>query len=87
VAIPVGIYIAGIYGLYAWLMRRGDPLYVALLTGTAALLAASVGLASAGVNLPVCLIVLMAAPIVTVLGYELAGRRHAAAAMAGMLAE
>jgi len=87
VAIPVAVYLAGIYGLYAWLMRQGDPLHVGLLAGTAGLLAAAVGLAAAGVSLAVCLIVLMAAPIVTVVGYELAGRRHAAAAMARVLAE
>ena len=87
VAIPVALYVAGIYGLYAWLMRRGDPLHISLLAGTAALLAASVALAAAGVDLAVCLIVLMAAPLVTVFGYELGGRQHAAEAMARVTAE
>ena len=87
VAMPVAVYVAAIYGLYAWLMRRGDPLHIGLLAGTAALLAAAVGLAAAGVSLAVCLIVLMAAPLVTVIGYELAGRRHAAEAMARVMAE
>ena len=82
VAAPVGIYIAAIYGLYAWLMRHGDPLHIGLLAGTGGLLAAAVGLAAAGVSLPICLIVLMGAPVVTVVGYEVAGRRHAAVAMA-----
>ena len=31
VAIPVAIYIAAVYGLYAWLMRQGDPLHIGLL--------------------------------------------------------
>ena len=87
VAIPVAVYLAGIYALYAWLMRRGDPLHIGLLAATAGLLAAAVGLAAAGVGLAVCLIVLMMAPIVTVVGYELAGRRHAADALARVLAE
>jgi len=87
VAIPVGVYVAAIYGLYAWLMRQGDPLHIGLLVGTAGVLAMAVGLAAAGVSLAVCLIVLMAAPVVTVVGYELAGRRHAADAMARVLAK
>jgi low temperature requirement protein LtrA len=87
VAIPVAVYIGAIYGLYAWLMRRGDPLHIVLLVGTMGLLAAAVGLAAAGVGLAVCLIVLMAAPIVTVAGYELVGRRHAAEAMSRVLAK
>ena len=87
VAIPVALYLAAIYGLYAWLMRGGEPLHVGLLAGTAVFLAAAVGLAAAGVSLPVCLIVLMAAPLVTVIGYELVGRRHAAETMARVTAE
>jgi low temperature requirement protein LtrA len=87
VAIPVAVYMAAIYGLYAWLMRQGDPLHVGLLAGTAGLLAAAVGLAAAGVSMAVCLMVLMVAPTITVVGYELAGRRHAAEAMARALAE
>jgi len=87
VVIPVAIYVASIYGLYAWLMRQGDPLHLGLLAGTAGLLAAALGLAAAGLSLAVCLMVVMTAPIVTVVGYELAGRRHAAEAMARVLAE
>jgi low temperature requirement protein LtrA len=87
VAIPVTVYVAAIYGLYGWLMRQGDPLHVGLLAGTAGLLVVAVGLAEAGIGLAVCLIVVMAAPMVTVVGYELAGRRHAAEAMARVLAE
>ena len=86
-AIPVALYLAAIYGLYAWPMRGGEPLHVGLLAGTAVFLAAAVGLAAAGVSLPVCLIVLMAAPLVTVIGYELVGRRHAAETMARVTAE
>ncbi|MEJ0065908.1 MAG: low temperature requirement protein A [Caulobacteraceae bacterium] len=87
VAIPVAVYVAAIYALYAWLMRRGDPLHLGLLAGTMGLLAAAVALAAAGVSLPVCLIVLMAAPLVTVVGYELAGRRRAEEAVARVMAK
>lgn len=87
VAIPLAGYVGAIYGLYAWLMRQGDRLHIGLLAGTMGLLAAAVGLAATGVNLAICLIVLMAAPLVSVFGYELAGRRHAAEAMERVLAE
>ncbi|MGA0604252.1 low temperature requirement protein A [Caulobacter sp. KR2-114] len=87
VAIPVATYLAAIYALYAWLMRRGDALHVGLLAGTAGLLAAAVALAAAGVGLPACLLVLTAAPLVTVVGYELAGRQRQARALAEVVGE
>jgi hypothetical protein len=38
---------------------------------------AAVLLASAGVSMAVCLLVVMLAPIIVVIGYELVGHRHA----------
>jgi len=46
-----------------------------------ALIVLSVALAATGVSMAVCLIVLMLAPIVTVVGYETVGHRHMAQAM------
>jgi low temperature requirement protein LtrA len=86
-AIPVAIYLLAIASLYAWLMRRSTLLHLGLLAATAALLLGSVGLAARGVSLPICLLVLTAVPLVTVLGYELLGRRNATEAMAQVLAE
>jgi hypothetical protein len=45
------------------------------------ILVASVALAAAGVGMAVCLVVLMLAPIVTVVGAELVGHRHVAEAV------
>jgi len=42
----------------------------------------AVGMAATGVSLAVCLIVLTAAPVVTVVGYELVGWRHTRDAVA-----
>ena len=39
-------------------------------------------LAAAGVSMAVCLVVLMFAPVVSVVGYETVGHRHQADAMA-----
>jgi low temperature requirement protein LtrA len=85
VALPVGVYVAAIYGLYTWLMREGDPFHIGLLAGTAAVLALAVTLAAWGVPLTRCLIVVMAAPVVTVVGYELVGRHHREAALGRLL--
>jgi low temperature requirement protein LtrA len=82
VAIPVAIYVAMFYALYSVLLHARDPFHLGLLAGTAATLVLSVVLAAAGVDMAICLVVLMLAPIVTVVGYEMLGHRHVAAALA-----
>jgi low temperature requirement protein LtrA len=81
VAIPVGIYALALYGVYSALLRERDPFHLGLLAGTAAVLVASVALAAAGTSMSICLLVLMLAPLVTVVGYETLGHRHMAAAL------
>src|SRR5262245_95280 len=82
--IPVTIYLFGLYGLYALFTRHLDPFHITLLVATAAVLVLSVGLAAAGAGIAVCLVVLMFAPVVTVVGYETLGYRHVAEALANM---
>jgi len=43
-------------------------------------------LAAAGIDMALCLLVVMAAPAVTVIGFESVGHRHAAQAIARSLA-
>jgi low temperature requirement protein LtrA len=81
VAIPVAIYVAMLYGLYSALMRARDPFHLGLIASTAAVLVLAIGLAAAGVDMTICLIVLTAAPAVTVVGYETLGHRHMADAL------
>ena len=81
VAIPVAVYAVALYAVYSLVMREADPFHIWLLVGTGAVLITSVVLATAGVSMPVCLIVLMFAPVVTVVGFELVGHRHLAAAL------
>jgi low temperature requirement protein LtrA len=81
VAIPVAIYVAVLYALYSVLMRARDPFHLGLMVATAAMLILSVVLAAAGVNMPLCLIVLALAPAVSVVGYETLGHRHIADAL------
>jgi low temperature requirement protein LtrA len=75
-AIPFAIYTVALYALYAAFTRNAEPFHLALLAGTTAVLVLSVGLAALGVGLAGCLLVLMFAPVVTVVGYETVGHRH-----------
>lgn len=87
VAIPVGIFLSGIYALYYYLVRQFDVLHIWLLSGTVAVVLAAVIAALAGVNMATCLIILMFAPAVTVVGYEMRGHQHQADALAKCLRE
>jgi low temperature requirement protein LtrA len=76
VAIPVGLYVVLIYGLYYQLSRVFDPFHMLLLIGTAVVAVAAVGMAAAGTPMVWCLAVLALTPWVTVVGYETVGYRH-----------
>jgi low temperature requirement protein LtrA len=81
VAVPVAVFVGGLYATYSAVMRERDAFHIMLLSATAAVLASALLLAAAGVGMPVCLVVLMLAPLVTVVGYELVGHRHVGAAI------
>ncbi|WP_256369908.1 low temperature requirement protein A [Microvirga sp. KLBC 81] len=82
VAIPVGVFLGSIYVLYTYLVGRFDPFHVWLLIGTAGVVALAVIAAFAGVDMAICLVILMFAPAVTVFGYEILGHHHQAEALA-----
>ena len=84
VAVPVGVYAACLYLLYAQITRTLDPFHVLLIAGTAALLVLPVVLAAAGVDMVWCLAVLALSPWVTVVGYETHGHRHNAEVLAAL---
>ena len=83
---PVAVYAFALFALYTYLVHSDDPFHIKLLAGTAAVLALAVLLAYAGLPMAICLVVLMVAPLVTVLGYETVGPRHLDAALNGALA-
>jgi hypothetical protein len=83
VAIPVAVYLGLIYALYYYLVCRFDPFHIWLLAGTAAMIAASLVAAASGVGMAACLVILMLAPVVTVVGYEVRGYRHQADSLRG----
>jgi len=63
-------------------MVRTTPMfYLLLLAGTAAVLGLAVLLAASGISMANCLLVVTLAPVVSVVGYEVRGHRHAAQAV------
>lgn len=76
VAIPVGVYLAVLYLLYMRMFRDVDRFHLLLVLFTVLVLVAAPLLAAAGVSMPLCLLVVMLAPTVSVVGYELRGHRR-----------
>jgi low temperature requirement protein LtrA len=81
VVIPVAIFALALYGLYSLLFRTADRFHLWLMAGTALLLLAAVLLAAAGAGVPVSLLVVALAPVVTIVGFETVGHRHMVEAM------
>jgi low temperature requirement protein LtrA len=87
VAIPVAIFLGSIYAIYAYLVDEFDRFHIWLLIGTAAVVAVAIAAAVIGVNMAVCLVILMFAPAVTVVGYEWLGHEHQADVLERRLAK
>ena len=68
--------------MYYFLVRRFDGLHVWLLGATLAVAALAILAAFAGLDMAVCLVIVMLAPAVTVVGYEIWGHRYMAEALA-----
>jgi low temperature requirement protein LtrA len=75
VAIPVLIFVLGLYSLYRALFSSHDTLHFWLILATVVVLVVATGLGFAGVSMPICLVVVGVAPFVTVVGFETAGGR------------
>jgi low temperature requirement protein LtrA len=82
VATPVGVYIGAVYGTYQLLTRAWDGFYASVVLISLSLLGVAVGLASAGVSTPTCLLVVTAAPAAVVASFESHGHRRTAHALA-----
>jgi low temperature requirement protein LtrA len=76
IAIPVALFAVMLFGLFHAMFPGRDPLHYWLLAGTLVVLVAAWALARSGASMSVSLCVLMLAPWVTVVGYELRGHRH-----------
>ncbi len=75
VAIPVAVYIGLIYATYYYLIRRFYRLDTWLLGAIAVVLVASVVAAQLGIDVAKCLVILILAPAIIVVGYEGRGYR------------
>ncbi|MEU7428466.1 low temperature requirement protein A [Streptomyces sp. NPDC040750] len=75
-ALPVGLFLLMVYLLHTLLLSQADRFHLLLISVTLAVLALAVLLAAVGVPVAVCLLVVMLAPFVTVVGYETVGHRH-----------
>ena len=76
VALPVGVFLIVTYTLYYYLVRRWGRFDLWLLIASTAVVGATVAAAAYGLNLAGCLLILVLAPAVTVIGYELLGYRN-----------
>ena len=81
VAVPVGVYVGLVFVLYTMMLRRFDGFHVLLVVATAAVLVGAVVSAAAGVPMAVCLLIATLAPVVSVVGFEVLGHRHASVAI------
>jgi low temperature requirement protein LtrA len=81
VVVPVTVFVLVLFALYTYLVQAGDPFHLTLLAGTAVVLLAAVLLAAVDVPMSACLVVVMLAPLVTVIGFETVGHRHMAAVL------
>ncbi|GAA4373371.1 low temperature requirement protein A [Nocardioides caricicola] len=76
VVVPLGLYVALLFVLYALLTHTLDPFHVLLVAGSAAVLAVGTVMVAAGAPLTWSLLVVAFTPWVTVIGYETVGHRH-----------
>jgi low temperature requirement protein LtrA len=85
VVIPVVVLLLAFFVLYSILIGAFDPFHVLLVAGALAILIAAVLAASGGAPLAVWLSLVVAAPVVVIVGYETIGHRHQAARLAELL--
>ncbi|MDV3127767.1 low temperature requirement protein A [Mycobacterium sp. 21AC1] len=86
VAVPVGTYLVAMFAVYSLLVADFDIFHTLLLGLAAAALGAAIAMAAAGIAMALCLLVVTAAPMVVVVGFELIGHRHARTIIARRLA-
>lgn len=85
VVVPVAVYVTLVYVLYGLMVKAWDGLHVLLGVLTAGVLVAAVIAAAAGVPMTACLLIVTLAPVVSVVGFEVLGHRHATRAITDAL--
>jgi low temperature requirement protein LtrA len=82
VAVPVLVAVLADYTQFWVLTRSFDRLHMLLVAGTVVVLAAAVATAVAGFHMSWSLLLVMLAPVVTIVGYEVRGHEHVARLLA-----
>lgn len=75
-AVPVGLYLLMVYLLHTLLLSAADRFHLLLIALTLAVLAAAAVMSAVSVPIAICLLVVMLAPYITVIGYETIGHHH-----------
>ncbi|WP_307643683.1 low temperature requirement protein A [Nocardia uniformis] len=75
-AVPVGLYLSMVYLLHTLLLSAVDRFHLLLIGLTLGVLVLAGVLSAVGADIAVCLMVVMLAPYVTVVGFETVGHRH-----------
>ncbi|QHF21153.1 low temperature requirement protein A [Rathayibacter sp. VKM Ac-2762] len=76
IVLPVLVFAAVVSWLYAGMLRTVSALHLWLLSATVAVLGVAVILAVTGAPIGACLLVITAAPAVSIVGFETIGHRH-----------
>jgi len=82
VVIPVGIFLVSLYATYSYLIAEFDRVHIWLLSCTTVVVAAAIAASMFGVPMPLCLIIIVFAPAVTIISYEVIGHQHQSEALA-----
>lgn len=82
-ATPVALYMVSLYWLHGALYEEARWFPTPLLAATALILIAAPGLAVMGVSMTICLLVVMMAPALSVIGYETHAARRTASTVDG----
>jgi len=85
VVIPVTVLLLAFFALYSLLIGTFDPFHVLLIAGAVTVLGLSLLVAALGAPLAIWLTLVVAAPVVVIVGYETVGHRHQAARLEGLL--
>jgi hypothetical protein len=78
VVLPETLYIIGLFVIYSRLVGEIDRFHLLLIGGATVFLVLPAVLVIRGVALPVCLLALTLAPVVSVIGYERVGHARQA---------
>jgi low temperature requirement protein LtrA len=81
-AVPVLVFVLADYTLFSVLTASFDRLHMFLVAGTVVVLAAAVATAAAGFHMSWSLLLVMLAPVVSIVGYEVRGHQHVARLLA-----